>query len=94
MERHGGERRADHCAAAPPFPADGGHYHYDDRQEQFHGGHLHQPDHRHHHNLNGQQNESTAYHPNGDSNHSLPLSGQKRPFSNCATSVFSLIDEF
>ncbi|KAH6811200.1 hypothetical protein C2S51_024962 [Perilla frutescens var. frutescens] len=75
MERDGGERRADHCATAPPFPADGGHYHYDDRQEHFNGGHY-QPDHRHHNNFNGQHNEFT----NADSNPSLPLSGHKRPF--------------
>ncbi|XP_057782244.1 flowering time control protein FCA [Salvia miltiorrhiza] len=81
MERHGGERRADHCSPAIPFPADGVHYHYDDRQDHFHGGHhhQHQPDHRHHQNLNGQLNESTGFHLNGDSNHSLPLSGHKRP---------------
>ncbi|KAL1542622.1 flowering time control protein FCA-like [Salvia divinorum] len=89
MEKNGGERRADHCTPAPPFQADGGYYHYEERQEQFHGSHQHQhqhqSDHRHHQNFNGLLNESTGFHLNGDSKHSLPLSGQKRPIphSNC-----------
>ncbi|KAG6435136.1 hypothetical protein SASPL_100004 [Salvia splendens] len=81
MEKNGGERSADHCTPAPPFPADGGYYHYEERQDQFHGSHQHQDqsDHRHHQNLNGQLNESTGFHLSGDSKHSLPLSGKKRP---------------
>ncbi|KAL0436002.1 UNVERIFIED_CONTAM: Flowering time control protein FCA [Sesamum radiatum] len=79
MDRHGGERRADHLATTSSFPTDGGHHYHDFRQDHLHGAHhYHQPDHRHHHNLNGEQNASTGYHLNGSSNHSLPLSGQKR----------------
>ncbi|KAK6120146.1 hypothetical protein DH2020_046052 [Rehmannia glutinosa] len=82
MERHGGERRADHFVTTSSIPTDGSHHSQDDRQDHLHGGyhHHHPPDHRHHHNFNGEQNESTGHHLNGNSNHSLPLSGQKRPF--------------
>ncbi|KAI3449375.1 hypothetical protein Pfo_006040 [Paulownia fortunei] len=82
MERHGGERRADHFATSSSFPTDGGHHHYDDRQDHLHGGHHHhhQPDHRHHPSFNGEPNESTGYHLNSNPNQSLPLSGQKREF--------------
>ncbi|KAL0371562.1 UNVERIFIED_CONTAM: Flowering time control protein FCA [Sesamum angustifolium] len=82
MDRHGGERRADHLATTSSFHTDGGHHYHEFRQDHLHGAHhYHQPDHRHHHNLNGEQNASTGYHLNGSSNHSLPLSGQKRLLS-------------
>lgn len=90
MERHGGERRADHFATAPPFAPDGANFHYDDRQDHFYGG-QHQPDHRHHHSFNGHQNESTGYHLKNDSNNTPPLSGHKRQFphpSNCRALMF------
>ncbi|XP_011079531.1 flowering time control protein FCA [Sesamum indicum] len=82
MDRHGGERRADHLATTSSFPTDSAHYYHDFRQDHLHGAHhYHQPDHRHHHNLNSEQNASTGYHLNASSNHSLPLSGQKRLLS-------------
>ncbi|KAK4406913.1 Flowering time control protein FCA [Sesamum angolense] len=82
MDRHGGERRADHLATTSSFHTDGGHHYHEFRQDHLHGAHhYHQPDHRHHHNLSGEQNASTGYHLNGSSNHSLPLSGQKRLLS-------------
>ncbi|KAL0420148.1 UNVERIFIED_CONTAM: Flowering time control protein FCA [Sesamum radiatum] len=82
MDRHGGERRADHLATTSSFHNDGGHHYHEFRQDHLHGAHhYHQPDHRHHHNLSGEQNASTGYHLNGSSNHSLPLSGQKRLLS-------------
>ncbi|PIN15565.1 RNA-binding protein ELAV/HU (RRM superfamily) [Handroanthus impetiginosus] len=83
MERHGGDERPNHFATTSSFPTDGGHHPYDDCQDHFHGDHHqhHQSDHRHPHNFNGEQNESTGHHLNSNSNHSLPLSGQKRNFS-------------
>ncbi|KAG8389581.1 hypothetical protein BUALT_Bualt02G0244000 [Buddleja alternifolia] len=83
MERHGGERRADHFATMSSYPTDGGQHHPGDPQDHLHGGHNHyhhQSDIRHPHNFNGEQNESDGHQLNGNSNHSLPLSGQKRQF--------------